>query len=484
MRDSGCFAFAPLGSMRTFLPSLRTTFGSPSALALATPRLCSSPAPAAFSAHRPSRHARGLCRPLRCRTCSSSPHCHSRRRCPPLPLRRSPRARAASRSSTAARASASASASSNTATRGLEKVLAKGTRATLFEVDRSTNFELTTTASLTLMSDRLFEYEGDGTFSSLTLRRQSWLGEGLELSAAALFPDGMTAPAAPRIIASTAAPTGPAGLARSDEGRKEQQDQKQDRKSAREAKRRTQEQMAQTQLAAWRGQARTYRCGDSEGGCPGCDRVFVRRGELKKHFERGRADPNEHRSGLVRGYRAGAPVGRENTADQLSRLVAAQASTIVAHGGEGVAPAACSLCDAEELEFTLCNGSSFTPTEPAIGHAGATRLPTRQKTALQLRFARFAVHDIAAEGSEPLHGHEAHELMKIWGTPAVARRWPALDTAAATADGQPHLPRTAVLSPSELVPVLKLSLAEIRRRKRRRRRRRATTARAMMSRLW
>jgi hypothetical protein len=190
----------------------------------------------------------------------------------------------------------------------------------------------------------------------------------------------------------------------------------------------------------------------------------MRRAELRKHIARGRTEPDEHRSGLVRGYRAGAPVGRESTGDQMRRLVAAQAATIVAHGGDGVALAACSLCAADELLLPLCDGSAFTPAEPAVGHAGATRLPTRNKTALQLQFARFAAHEITEHGSEPLHGHEAAELMRLWGTPEVARRWPTLDTAAATADGQPRLPRTAVLTPSELTPVLKLSLVEINRR--------------------
>ena len=51
--------------------------------------------------------------------------------------------------------------------------------------------------------------------------------------------------------------------------------------------------------------------------------------------------------------------------------------------------------------------------------------------------------------------------MRTWGTPAVASHWPMLPSAAATADGRPHLPRTAMLEAGELVPVLKLTLAEI-----------------------
>jgi len=37
---------------------------------------------------------------------------------------------------------------------------------------------MATVQSLTLMSDREFQYDADGEFSSLVLRRQSFLGEG------------------------------------------------------------------------------------------------------------------------------------------------------------------------------------------------------------------------------------------------------------------------------------------------------------------
>ena len=84
--------------------------------------------------------------------------------------------------------------------RGLEKVLARGTTASLFEVRRTSEFAMATVQSLTLMADREFQYDADGEFSVLVLRRQSWLGEGLHMGVRELFPEGRKAPEPARVV--------------------------------------------------------------------------------------------------------------------------------------------------------------------------------------------------------------------------------------------------------------------------------------------
>ena len=105
--------------------------------------------------------------------------------------------------------------------KGLEKVLATGTTATLFEVSPTSEFEMATVQSLTLMADREFEYDSAGEFTHLVLRRQSWLGEGLRMGLGQLFPKGRSAPEPARTVQSSV-PSTSRGVARSDTGREKQ----------------------------------------------------------------------------------------------------------------------------------------------------------------------------------------------------------------------------------------------------------------------
>ena len=136
--------------------------------------------------------------------------------------------------------------------------------------------------------------------------------------------------------------------------------------------------------------------------------------------------------------------------------MAAQAGTVATHGGEGGA-AKPTLKQADEYSCRLCDGSSWAPPAPQPGFASSGRLPTRRKSAAQLKFILFAAHDLKDAGFEALHGHEASECMLLMGTQVMARRWPTVPYAAATTDGLPHLPCTARLEPSELTPILKLT---------------------------
>ena len=53
-----------------------------------------------------------------------------------------------------------------------------------------------------------------------------------------------------------------------------------------------------------------------------------------------------------------------------------------------------------------------------------------------------------------MRGQEASKLILEWGTPSFAQRFPKAPEAAMSATGQPHLPRTAQLSATELTPLL------------------------------
>jgi hypothetical protein len=144
----------------------------------------------------------------------------------------------------------------------------------------------------------------------------------------------------------------------------------------------------------------------------------------------------------------------------MCRAVADQAAKVARHGGEG-SSATPTLCAAADFSLTLCDGSAWKPPAPVAGFASSQRLPTRRKSAAQLRFILFAAQDLKDKGYEPLHGHEASEIMLQMGTAAMAKRWPDVAYAAATSDGLPRLPRTARLEPSELTPILKLTRAAI-----------------------
>jgi hypothetical protein len=103
------------------------------------------------------------------------------------------------------------------------------------------------------------------------LRRQSYLGEGLHMKSAELFPKGRTKRPTPILAASTATegvmPAKAAGVARSDRGRAAvvatHAGRAQWRESRRAEKRR---QFAEKELVR-REQERCYRCCDMPGGC-------------------------------------------------------------------------------------------------------------------------------------------------------------------------------------------------------------------------
>jgi hypothetical protein len=196
-------------------------------------------------------------------------------------------------------------------------------------------------------------------------------------------------------------------------------------------------------------------CTRGETVTPGCDRCFRRKAEWKKHVERGRGDPTLHRTGFVRGYAAGAIVGADSAADALRRAIATQAEGVTVHGGEG-GSAVPTLCTIDELQCKLCDGTQWAPPPPPSGFAGSSqsRVPTRSRSALQLRFCIIAGHLIGEAGYEGMRGQEASQLMLEWGTPAFGKRYPKVPEAAASLSGLPMLPRTAQLSPSELTPLL------------------------------
>ena len=343
--------------------------------------------------------------------------------------------------------------------RGLERVLATGTTATLFEVSRTSEFEMATVQSLTLMSDREFEYDADGEFAALVLRRQSWLGDGLRMGVGALFPQGRKAPEPARAVQTSLAATS-AGVARSDAGRQMQREAKATRSKRKATNRAVRQAVFEAKLRAWRSTATCFRCSDHPTGTPGCDRCYLTESGLIKHIERGRSEPTVHRCGLVRVHAAGAPIGRESGRAQLCRAVAEQASTVARHGGEG-SSARPTLHAAADFSLRLCDASEWKPPAPVAGFASNQRLPSRRKSAAQLRFILFAAQDLKDKGYEPLHGHEASEVMLQMGTAAMAARWPEVAYAEATSDGLPRLPRTARLEPSELTPILKMARAAI-----------------------
>ena len=100
----------------------------------------------------------------------------------------------------------------------------------------------------------------------------------------------------------------------------------------------------------------------------------------------------------------------------MRRAVAKQAATIVRHGGEGgcAVPA---LCPIDELECTLCDGSSYQLTPPSTGFAGATqgRGKMRSKSARQLEYCLLVGHTIGSTpGYEGLRWQEASQLMLEW----------------------------------------------------------------------
>ena len=349
---------------------------------------------------------------------------------------------------------------------GLKKVLKGrgGRSAALFMpggVDA--DFEHATVERLTLMSDRAYAYDAGGNFAALLLRRQSFLGAGERIECAALFPKGRVAPAAPLVVATTSA--GAAGsslgdklVARSDAGRAAHAKAKAERKLSvlekLERARRAIVEDARKQRADARAY-RMFRCCEQEGGTPGCDRLFERFTEFRKHVQRGRADPRVHRSGFDRPYAAGAVVGGECADDVMRRAIAAQAGTITRHGGEG-GTAVPTLVPIDELRCQLCDGEDCAPQPPEAGFAGNTqrRAKTRSKSALQLEYCVLVGHLIKENGYDNLHGHEAAQQMLAWGTPAFATRFRRVHEAGASADGRSYLPRTAQLAASELTPLL------------------------------
>ena len=369
---------------------------------------------------------------------------------------------------------------------GLEKVLSKqgGRTVALFRPAGSEEFAVETIARLTLMSAREYVYDGSGSFEALLLRRQPFLGEGERLTSADLFPDGRVAPTAPQVVASTSRGAGSSGqhelvarsddrgregkadrklVARSDRGREARAKAKAERKEAAQAKVAAERRRLASEASVARSTARSYRCCDMPGGMHGCDRVFVRLGALNRHLEQGRTNPDVHQSGYVRCYPAGAPVGRASAGDVLARAVAAQAGRVTIHGGEG-GLASPTLCPVAELQLTLCDGTVCKPTPPEAGYAGNQqgRSKPRRKSAMQLTYVLLVGHDVKDEkGYENLHGHEASQLMLEWGTAGFASRFAGVGNAAATQDGQPHLPRTAQLSASELTPLLMLPRAKL-----------------------
>ena len=108
-----------------------------------------------------------------------------------------------------------------------------------------------------------------------------------------------------------------------------------------------------------------------------------------QHIKMASADAtgqSQHRQGFMRNAPTGAPLGRKCAKDQLARMIAVQSATIQRVGGEGYHAASATLCDAEELQHLLCDGSTYQPPAPTCGHAASRRLPTRQKSAAQIRF--------------------------------------------------------------------------------------------------
>ena len=174
---------------------------------------------------------------------------------------------------------------------------------------------------------------------------------------------------------------------------------------------------------------------------PNCDRTFRSHKRFLQHLERGKADPTEHRKGYLRPYRAGAPVGRDCACDVRKRMIAAQAETITRHGGEG-GSAIATLTEAEQLELTACDGSTFRPTPPEAGFAGDARTKTRRRSARQLEYVVLIGHMLKEHSYDELRGQEASQLMLEWGTPGFATRYSSVEEAAASADKQPFLPRT------------------------------------------
>ena len=188
----------------------------------------------------------------------------------------------------------------------LTKVLKSGSSAQLFSVDRTDPFSSATIQSLSVMSHRAYEYDATtGAFLGLRLRRQSWLGAGLYLSKAELFPKDQKAPAKPNLVRSTAAAAAgssssdaaaPKGVARNDEGRAELKKKMTAAKAAREEKRGGRQAKLEDYLRRWREQSSTHRCADAEDGCPGCAREFLKLSNLRRHIAAARLDPKLHRN--------------------------------------------------------------------------------------------------------------------------------------------------------------------------------------------
>ena len=370
--------------------------------------------------------------------------------------------------------------------KGLRKCLRGGRTAALFQTPVGDKFEAATVNGLTSMSHRAFEYGADGELTMLVLRRQSFLGAGQRIESAELFPQGRTAPKAPVVLATTsgaaaaAAAAAAAGgstdplpppptatrtfVARSDEGRAHAEADKAARRKARDASKAAAQASALRELRESQEASPTiFRCGSEPGGVPGCDRVFRSRKRFLQHMERGNGSPTEHRKGFVRPHRAGAPVGRDCACDAMKRMIAAQAETITRHGGEG-GSAIPTLMEAEQLELTACDGSTFRPKPPQAGFAGDARTTTRRRSAKQLEYVVLVAHRLKDCGYDELRGQEASQLMLEWGTPGFAARYGCVAEAAASADGRPFLPRTAQLSPSELTSLMMTSKGELTKR--------------------
>ena len=344
----------------------------------------------------------------------------------------------------------------------MAQVLAAGTTACLFQIDRSTPFEVATISSLTQMSMRSLEYDGQGKFEALVLRRQSWLGDGQRLPQADLFPAGQKPPTLARLIASTAATaTSSTGVARSDTGRVMAKAIKTANAQQRQGKRAAAQAALHVRLQQWRSQATNFRCCEQVGGTIGCDRTFNSLAGWREHCRR--AGPagytNQHRSGLHRTFIAGAPIGREDAASAQRRAVATQSAVVAQTDGNlaqqqatelGADTAGCYTC-------ILCDGTQWSVPPPISGYASPSRLPSNTKSACQIQFCVWAGHDIKHAGLEGLRGNEAKEAMgKVGACPTLAQCYASVPGgyAAVQPGGKPRVPRPAVLEPSELTPLL------------------------------